>query len=64
MDLEDARKLEEMLQELKEVSQAVGLKINLQKTKIMRPNNMQVTIDNYTLERVNAYVYIWSIISN
>ena len=53
-----AGELESMLQELKEASQAVGLKMNLQKTKIMSPKNMVVTIDNHTLEIVEEYVYL------
>lgn len=48
-----------MLQELKEASQAVGLKVNLQKTKIMSPNsNLQVRIDNHSIEVVEEYVYL------
>jgi len=58
----DAGELEEMLQELKEASQAVGLKMNLQKTKIMSPNDIQVVIDNHTLGRVDEYMYLGHII--
>jgi len=54
----DADEFEVMLQELKEASQKVGLKMNLQKTKIMSPDNIQVVIDNHTLERVDEYIYL------
>lgn len=54
----DIDELEVMLQELKEAFQKVDLKINLQKTKIMSPDNIQIVIDNHTLERVDEYIYL------
>lgn len=47
-----------MLQDLKEVSQAVGLKMNLQKTKIMSLNDIRVVINNHTIERVEEYIHL------
>lgn len=47
-----------MLQEFRKASRAVGLRMNLQKTKIMSPTNILVTIDNHTLEVVEEYVYL------
>lgn len=48
-----------MLSELKEASQAVGLKMNLQKTKIMNPNkNIQIILDNHTIQVTEEYQYL------
>ena len=54
----DADELGTMLRELKEASEAVGLRINLLKTKIMSPDNIQITLGNHTLEVVEEYVYL------
>lgn len=54
----DANEIRDMLVELKETSQEVGLEMNLQKTQIMSPNNIQVTMDNQTLQVVEEYVYL------
>lgn len=51
----DADELATMLRELKGVFRAVGLRMNLQKTKIMSPTNI-LTIDNHTFEMVEEYV--------
>lgn len=42
-----------ILKELKEASHPVGLKMNLRKTKIMNPNNIQIILDNTTVEKVD-----------
>jgi len=47
-----------MLQELRVVSETVGLKVNLQKTKIMSTSNMSVTIESHTLELVEEYICV------
>lgn len=54
----DPAELTTMLQELRVVSEAVGLKMNLQKTKIMSTSNMRVIIENHTLELVEEYIYL------
>lgn len=58
----DTKELATMIQELKEASRIVGLKMNLQKTKIMSPTNIPVIIENHTLEVVDEYVYLGHII--
>lgn len=58
----DTKELGPMIQELKEASRIVGLKMNLQKTKIMSPTNIPVIIENHTLEVVDEYVYLGHII--
>ncbi|KAH1014329.1 hypothetical protein HUJ04_003180 [Dendroctonus ponderosae] len=45
-----------MLKELKETSQAVGLQISLGRTKVMRPYNTQVVLDKINVETVVEYV--------
>lgn len=45
------------LRQLKEVSQAVRFKKNFQKTKIINPNNIQITLDNCALGIMDEYVY-------
>ena len=54
----DPDELEILLRELEEFSQTVGLKMNLQKTKIMSLSNKVVTIGNHTLEKVDEHVYL------
>lgn len=54
----DPEELGDMLREFKKRYQAVGLKMNFQKTKIVSQNNIQVTLDNHALETVNEYVYL------
>lgn len=48
----DANEFVTMLNKLKDASQAVGLKMVLQKTKIMSPNGIQANVDNQTLQVV------------
>lgn len=36
----------------------VGLKMNLQKTKILSPDAPQLSVENHTLEVVEYYVYL------
>lgn len=54
----NAGELSSMLLDLKEASQIVGLEMNLQKTKIMSPDNICVTVDNKVLEVVEEYIYL------
>lgn len=54
----DPEELEIVLQELKEASEALGLQINLQNTKILQPNIILVNIGNLTSDRVKKYVYL------
>ncbi|KAG5866796.1 hypothetical protein JTB14_031469 [Gonioctena quinquepunctata] len=43
-----------MIVELK----TIGLEMNLQKTEMMSPRDMQITINQETLENVGGYVYL------
>lgn len=62
-----ARELQQMLVELNTASKAVGLSMNLQKTKAMTTNSMEATeikIDDNTIEYVTEYIYLGQLISN
>ena len=54
----DIHELAEMTKELNQASKQVGLKMNIQKTKIMSEVNIDVTIDNQQIENVSQYVYL------
>lgn len=50
--------LQEMLEELQRESAKIGLTMNLSKTKVMTPDNLQVHIGDQTVENVEEYVYL------
>lgn len=54
----DVQKLNTMLSELNEQSEKIGLKMNLNKTKIMSTGDYDITIDNVTIENVEHYIYL------
>lgn len=50
--------LQEMLSELREVSEEIGLSMNMGKTKVMSPENIIFRVGNDILENVNEYIYL------
>lgn len=48
----------ELVAMLRELDEAVGLSMNLQKTKIMSTNNIQITLGNTNIQTVNEYIYL------
>lgn len=52
------QELNEMLQQLNDVSATVGLKMNYNKTKIMSHEQTNITIQNHSIENVEHYVYL------
>jgi Reverse transcriptase (RNA-dependent DNA polymerase) len=54
----DFHELVEMTRELNHASKQVGLKMNIQKTKIMSQENTEPTIDNQQIENVSHYIYL------
>ncbi|XP_045476244.1 uncharacterized protein LOC123681898 [Harmonia axyridis] len=53
-----------LLQDLNEKSKEIGLKMNLDRTKIMSHSQEDVTIDNISIEKVEQYVYLGHMIKN
>jgi len=49
----DIEELKAMLTELNEISKKIGLKMNLNKTKVMSTIQDSITIDKTTLEKVD-----------
>lgn len=54
----DINQLKDMLEELQETSKQIGLKMNLNKTKIMTSEETAITIEGCTLEHVEEYIYL------
>ena len=54
----DVQELREMIEQLNANSKAVGLKMNLVKTKILSSENVHIEIENQILEVVDHYVYL------
>lgn len=54
----DANELERMMTELHEASLRVGLKMNLNKTKIMSRDDLHIKIENHEFDTVEEYVYL------
>ena len=54
----DPKGLKFMLGQLHEKSVRVGLKINLQKTKILGPENVRISVGNQALEVVYQNIYL------
>ena len=54
----DPQELNEMLQQLNEVSATIGLKMNYNKTKIMSQEQTNIKIQNHIIENVEHYVYL------
>lgn len=54
----DIHELEEIIRELNLASKHVGLKMNIQKTKIMSGENVAITIDQQQIENVSHYIYL------
>ena len=58
--------MQEKIEALKEAAQRVGLKINQEKTKVLRTNNLQeapILIEGKAVEDVKEFVYLGSKIS-
>ena len=58
--------MQEKVEALKEAAQRVGLKINQEKTKVLRTNNLQeapILIEGKAVEDVQEFVYLGSKIS-
>ncbi|XP_045465548.1 uncharacterized protein LOC123674648 [Harmonia axyridis] len=47
-----------MLKELKRVSEQVGLKMNLSKTKVLTEEDIKVEMDGNEIEKASEYVYL------
>jgi hypothetical protein len=47
-----------MLQKLHKASSLIGLQMNLSKTRVMCPKQLQTTMDNQALENVSEYIHI------
>ena len=59
-------KLQEMLQDIRDISKPVGLKIHLGKTKLMcnkHVNKDDVIVDGKKIEEVDTYVYIGQMVT-
>lgn len=54
----DIHELVDMINELDHASKQVGLKMNIQKTKIMSRENIAITIDQQQIENVSQYRYL------
>ncbi|XP_050310861.1 uncharacterized protein LOC126746595 [Anthonomus grandis grandis] len=50
--------LQDMLAELQRESKRIGLTMNLNKTKVMSPDNIQVHIEDRIIDNVEEYVYL------
>ena len=58
---ESEEELKSLLMELKEESEKVGLKLNIQKTKIMAPGPIvSWQIDGETMQTVTAFIFLGS----
>lgn len=53
-----SEQLKYMLEELHHASSGVGLQMNLTKTKIMSLEQIQIQIENQTIENVTEYIYL------
>lgn len=60
----DIQELKSMLQDLNEKSKEIGLKMNLDKTKIISNSQEDITIENTIIEKVEKYIYLGHIIKN
>lgn len=58
MTINRDQELNEMLQQLNDVSATVGLKMNYNKTKIMSQEQTNITIQNQRTENVEHYIYL------
>jgi hypothetical protein len=60
----DIHELKSMLQDLNHKSNQIGLKMNLDKTKILSNSLENITIDNINVEKVEQYIYLGHAIKN
>ena len=59
-------KLQEMLQDIQDISKPVGLKMHLKKTKVMcnkHVNKDDVIVDGKKIEEVDRYVYLGQMVT-
>ena len=54
---ESEEELKSLLMKVKEQSEKVGLKLNIQKTKIMAPGPTSWQIDGETMKRVRDFIF-------
>ncbi|KAH1015706.1 hypothetical protein HUJ04_007048 [Dendroctonus ponderosae] len=54
----DEDQLEQKIRELHQASMAVGLEINLDKTKVLSHSRIAMTVNSFVLEVVERYVYL------
>ena len=60
--VESEEKLESLLMKVKEESEKVGLKLNIQKAKIMASSLITLwQIDGETMETVSDFIYFWGL---
>ena len=57
---ESEEELKSLLMKLKEESEKVGLKLNIQKTKIMASGPISWEIDGETVETVSDFIFLGS----
>ena len=58
---ESEEELKSLLMKVKEESEKVGLKLNIQKTKIMAPGPITSwEIDGQTVETVSDFIFFWA----
>lgn len=60
----DIQELKSMLQDLSEKSKKIGLKMNLDKTKIISNRQEDITIENTIMKKVEKYIHLGHIIKN
>lgn len=54
----NTNELRDMLQELNQASNIIGLKMNMNKTKIMSQEHVQLSLEGHEIENVNEYIYL------
>lgn len=54
----DPEELKEMIQQLNEASISIRLKMNINKTKILSPTYIQLTLSSEAIENVEEYIYL------
>ena len=55
---ETPQELQQMLQELSDESRRMGLKMNIEKTKVIVVDNTLINVNNVLIENVQGYVYL------
>lgn len=53
-----AAELQMMVDDLNRVTKRIGLQMNLQKTKVLSHENISITVDGVSLEKVDEYIYL------